>query len=171
VIDARLLIQDVLSVYALPRAGIHGVAHWARVLENGRRLGPATGARMEVVESFAILHDACRLNDRGDPDHGPRAVALAATLRGPSLLLSDEAFTLLSEAIAHHTCGQTLGDVTVQTCWDADRLDLYRVGTLPRPQYLCTAAAKVQATIDWAVQRSLRSGPPPLVWEEWGLCL
>jgi hypothetical protein len=34
------------------------------------------------------------------------------------------------------------GDITVQTCWDADRLDLPRVGIQPLPQFLCTEAAK-----------------------------
>jgi uncharacterized protein len=30
----------------------------------------------------------------------------------------------------------------VQTCWDADRLDLGRVGIIPRPDRLCTEEAR-----------------------------
>jgi hypothetical protein len=44
------LIRSILARYALPRDGIHGVSHWARVLENGRRLSEVTGARMDVLE-------------------------------------------------------------------------------------------------------------------------
>ena len=34
-----------------------------------------------------------------------------------------------------------LADPTVLTCWDADRLDLGRVGITPRAEKLCTSAA------------------------------
>jgi len=33
-------------------------------------------------------------------------------------------------------------DSTVLTCWDADRLDLGRVGITPKAIYLCTDAAQ-----------------------------
>jgi uncharacterized protein len=45
-------------------------------------------------------------------------------------------------------------DVTIQTCWDADRLDLGRVGTKPNPTYLGTAAARNQEFMADAVKRS-----------------
>lgn len=32
------------------------------------------------------------------------------------------------KALAYHSDGYTEGDITVQVCWDADRLDLGRVG-------------------------------------------
>jgi uncharacterized protein len=50
---------------------------------------------------------------------------------------------LLQLACAGHTDEQTHPDSTVQTCWDADRLDLGRVGITPEPRRLCTAAAKL----------------------------
>jgi hypothetical protein len=56
-----------------------------------------------------------------------------------------------------HAKGLIEADVTVQTCWDADRLDLGRVGIVPDPARLCTAAAKESAMRDWAFARSLRS--------------
>jgi len=33
-------------------------------------------------------------------------------------------------------------DVTIQTCWDADRLDLGRVGIIPDPDRMCTGMGK-----------------------------
>jgi uncharacterized protein len=47
------------------------------------------------------------------------------------------------------------GDVTVQTCWDADRLDLGRVGIRPVASRLCTPAARAPDVIAWAYARSL----------------
>jgi uncharacterized protein len=47
------------------------------------------------------------------------------------------------------------GDVTVLTCWDADRLDLGRVGIRPDPTYLCTAAARDTDMLTWSYRRSV----------------
>jgi uncharacterized protein len=47
--------------------------------------------------------------------------------------------------------------MTVLTCWDADRLDLGRVGIKPNPHRLCTAAARDPMMIEWAYKRSIRS--------------
>ena len=44
------LLDAILTQYALPLYGVHGIAHWARVLENGRRLAAVHPARLPVVE-------------------------------------------------------------------------------------------------------------------------
>jgi uncharacterized protein len=155
----RNLIHAILAQYPLPKFGVHGLGHWARVRENGLRLAERTGAQIAVVELFAYLHDAKRINDGGDPEHGRRGGALARSLyadpeRMGMLDLSREQFDLLVYACAHHTDGLTEADVTVQTCWDADRLDLGRVGIRPEPERLCTPAAQYPATIEWAWKRS-----------------
>lgn len=148
------LVEMVHTGYALHLDGIHGRAHWARVRANGLRLAERTGADPDVVELFAILHDSKRLNDGRDPNHGARAAKFAAGLRGSLLTLSDDAFELLRFACAYHTDGLTEGDVTVQTCWDADRLDLGRIGIRPDPRRLCTDAAKEASVIEWAYRQS-----------------
>jgi uncharacterized protein len=55
----------------------------------------------------------------------------------------------------HQSDGQMEGDVTVRTCWDADRLDLGRVGIRPDPHYLCTEAARDAEVLAWAYRRSV----------------
>ncbi|WP_238389354.1 HD domain-containing protein [Urbifossiella limnaea] len=152
--DPAAVLAAAKARVAVELHGVHGVAHWARVRENGHRLARHTGADKELVELFAFLHDCCRESDGTDPGHGARAADYAATLRGSLLVLSDERFGLLFEAIRDHEKGLTRADVTVQTCWDADRLDLGRVGVKPLPKYLCTAAAKDRDTIAWAYRRS-----------------
>jgi uncharacterized protein len=55
----------------------------------------------------------------------------------------------------------------VQACWDADRLDLGRVGIAPAPERLCTAAARER--IAWANERALRGFEPAFVRAAWGV--
>jgi uncharacterized protein len=94
---------------------------------------------------------------------------LATSLRGTLFELPDAAFDLLSIACTFHTDGRTDGDITVQTCWDADRLDLGRAGIVIRPDRLCTMAARDPKRIAWADERSYEGFIPSLVMNEWGL--
>ncbi len=169
--DLQPVLNAILTDYLLPLGGCHGVAHWARVLENGLRLSEETGADVAVVSLFAVLHDSCRHNESYDPEHGPRAAEFAGTLRGSVFDLDDHAFSLLSRACAGHTRERTHPDVTIQTCWDSDRLDLGRVGIRPRPSRLCTDVAKRPEVIRWANGRASIRVTPPLVQSEWGLDL
>ena len=68
--------------------------------------------------------------------------------------LSGKRLRLLLHACRRHSDGLTEGDITVQTCWDADRLDLGRIGIRPDPNRLCTPAAKEPTVIEWAIGRS-----------------
>jgi uncharacterized protein len=166
-VKSAQLIQIIRSQYSLDWNGTHGVVHWARVLENGIRLASLTGARLEVVRLFAVFHDSRRLNEDHDPQHGLRGAKFAASLRGDAFHLSDSDFKLLYTACAEHTGGKTEADITIQTCWDSDRLDLGRVGIKPRLRYLCTEAAKQPDMISWAYQRSVSNFVPDLVESEW----
>ena len=60
----------------------------------------------------------------------------AAELRGKVFNLNDDDFDLLFVACAGHMDHLTDDDSTVQTCWDADRLDLGRVGARIDPMWL-----------------------------------
>ena len=151
----RSVIEAVRVRYALDLSGIHGLAHWERVRENGLRLARLTGARADVVELFAYFHDACRRNDGHDPEHGLRGARLARGLAGSVFDLDPEGLALLVEACTGHTHGGTVAQITVAACWDADRLDLARVGKTPRPELLCTDAARDPVLIAWACGRSL----------------
>lgn len=168
-LDPRPILQAIIKDYTLPLDGIHGVAHWARVLENGRRLSEETGADIEAVSLFAILHDSRRLNESTDPQHGPRAAEFATELRGQLFDLPDHDFGLLHRACVGHTHERTHPNLTIQTCWDSDRLDLGRVGIQPHPSRLCTDAAKEPQMIKWADSRACFGVVPGFVLEEWGI--
>ena len=76
-------------------------------------------------------------------------------LRGRFFDAADAEMDLLQYACDHHSDGTKTGDVTVLTCWDADRLDLGRVGITPNPRYLCTDAAKRSGNLQRAHTRAL----------------
>ncbi len=130
------------AIFACGPHSIHGPSHWNRVEKNALELAAETGADETVVRLFAILHDACRLNDDKDPGHGPRAADMLGTLVGILLTLDPNRLALLEQAIRHHTDGKTSPDPTIGTCWDADRLDLGRVGKTPQARYMSTEAGK-----------------------------
>ncbi len=164
------LLSRILEDYALRPNGVHGVAHWARVLENGRRVGELTdGVDPDVVELFAVFHDSRRVNDQRDDGHGRRGAELARQLRGEFYDIDDARFSLLEYACREHTSGLTQADPTVQVCWDADRLDLLRVSTPPHRRLLCTDAAKTSEIMEWANDRAWRLVVPELVRISWRL--
>jgi uncharacterized protein len=156
ILTAELILR-VVRQYPLPPRGAHGPAHWFRVRRIGLRLAQQTTADPEVVELFALFHDSRRHNEHQDRDHGSRGAALALEFREQGWLTLDEPrMALLQQACLHHTDGSTEAAVTVQVCWDADRLDLGRVGIQPRADKLCTEAAKAPAMIEWANVNSQR---------------
>jgi uncharacterized protein len=166
-LNLKPIVHAILSGYELPWDGTHGVAHWARVLENGLRLADETGADIEVVQLFAAFHDSRRVNEGCDDGHGRRGAELVADYQGRLFRLSDDQFNLLYEACAHHTDGMTEADITIQTCWDSDRLDLGRVGIVPASEKLCTPAAKRPDILKWADGRAGFQIVPEIVTRAW----
>lgn len=163
--DFAMILQLILEQYRLPAHGDHGVCHWARVWTNGHAIASQTGADVEIVSLFALFHDSCRENEYTDPEHGLRGGELARTLRGTVVHLDNTRFELLYEACRLHTDGLTDGDPTLLTCWDADRLDLGRVGILPAAHRLGTEAGR--GLIEWSDERAVSEYRPDEVLELW----
>jgi uncharacterized protein len=165
--DLAAIADVILGGYVLPTGGPHGVVHWARVLENGLRIAAANGADRDVVTLFALFHDARRVNEDWDDGHGLRGGELARSLRGELVHLDDARFDLLFEACRLHTDGLTVGDPTLLACWDADRLDLGRVGITPDPRRLGTKAGR--SLLAWAHARAVEEYEPAAVLAAWGV--
>jgi len=163
--DEAAIFRKILENCELKQDGAHGPQHWARVYENGMRLAEITGADKEVVALFSLFHDSRRFNENHDPGHGMRGANLAKTLRGKLVNLDDRRFDLLYDACALHSDGLTTGDVTVITCWDADRLDLGRVGMTPSAKRLCTDAAR--DLIPWSHQNASDWYEPEEILKKW----
>lgn len=170
-LDLEPLLSHILERYELPPYGLHGVTHWARVLENGLHLAEESSAHPGVVMYFALLHDSQRISEGHDPDHGARAARFAEEVRAAFVALDDAEFRLLTRACEGHTHELTHPNITIQTCWDADRLDLGRCGITPSPKRLCTEIARRKHVIDWAHGRASMDFVPEFVERDWGSAL
>ncbi len=147
------LLSEIKRNFRLNWKGTHGVAHFHRVYENGMKLAEQQGVDAEVVQLFSVFHDSQRKNEHWDRHHGKRGAEFAGRLRH-LISLDDQQFELLTIACSLHTSTLNQNNITVQACFDADRLDLGRVGKYPNPKYLCTQMAKQKEIIEWAYYRS-----------------
>ncbi len=139
--DVRTFVSDRWTLGPL-----HGVRHWDRVYANGLRLLTPDVDPL-VVALFAYLHDSCRQSDGYDVEHGRRAAEwIQAELRETLLKdVPDGQVELLKEACRLHTVVHKTGNPTIDACFDADRLDLWRVGVTPDPAKLATASGQAIA--------------------------
>ena len=130
-----------------------GVGLLDGVLEHDRLVHELTGADEAVISHFAYFHDCMRENEQIDPGHGLRGAEFAEAHRD-SIRLDELQFHQLFEACKHHTDGKPTTCETISSCWDADRLDLGRVGTTPKSSYLGSSLARDPNFIEMAVMRS-----------------
>lgn len=126
---------------------IHGIDHWDRVARNGEALH-VPDADVKVVLCFAYLHDVERITDAYDVEHGPKAAELIDQIRESLLnFLDDKQIGLLKDACTFHTTVPRTGNPTIDTCFDADRLDLPRVGIVPDPDRMATKEGAEKARL------------------------
>jgi uncharacterized protein len=137
-IDWTALWKLVSDQFPLGHESTHGPAHWRRVERNGLLLAAHTGADVTIVRLFAIFHDSRRRNESHDPRHGLRGATLATEMRGTHFDLDEAAFATLLHACTWHTDEAQNDNPTIGTCFDADRLDLGRVGIIPDPNFMST---------------------------------
>lgn len=149
---------------------VHGIEHWHQVEYNGLFLASRTGADVDIVRLFAIFHDSKRFDDGYDPEHGERGAEFAKECREAKLFEIDAArFEKLYHACMFHTHERSAGDPTIDTCYDADRLDLGRVGFPLDPQKMATSFGSQIASLSlkqqvsvFAMREWLRALPPGL---------
>ena len=141
---------------------LHGPAHWARVRRFGTLLAEREGLPADAqacVEVFAWVHDLAREDDGGGNQHAIDGASHVDVVV-PAVFgeLRPEQIEIVRVAVRYHSDGlvarQALAvgllegldgpsDLVARTigcCWDADRLDLPRVGIHPRPEFMSTAS-------------------------------
>lgn len=143
------VLDHLKGVFRLDWQGIHGVAHWARVMRYGLRIATREGGDPWVAAWFAVLHDHQRWNEGRDRDHGVRAADAMDAIgdRGWLSDLNAGQLDRIAEAIRHHSDGWVHSDPSIGACWDADRLDLIRLGIAPSHGLLSTRTAKKMASV------------------------
>jgi len=121
----------------------HGLDHWWRVWKNALLISSSDhSVDMEVVAMYALFHDAMRLTEAEDPSHGMRAFRLWERYKQvqPDIdrIFHHRQEELLFEAMTEHSNGHRSTDPTIAVCWDADRLDLHRMGIWPDARFMST---------------------------------
>ncbi|MCF0221360.1 MAG: hypothetical protein HUK19_03615 [Fibrobacter sp.] len=155
-------LQNFVCEDRVYESEIHGLDHWRQVEFNGLMLAKKTQADITVVRLFALFHDSKREDDGYDEVHGLRGAEFARKCREEKLFeITDEQFDKLYHACANHTTERSSGDATIDTCYDADRLDLGRVGFNLNPQKMATAQGQLIA------KKSLRHQIPPHLMRPW----
>ncbi len=159
--DYPTLQEHILS-HRIFESELHGLMHWKQVERNGLLLANETGADVAVVRLFALFHDSKRADDGFDMEHGPRGAEFAKTnFEEHRLDITREQFDKLYHACKYHTTELRSGDATIDTCYDADRLDLGRVGIKLDPSKMATNFGTRIA------QRSLNDDVEPGSFREW----
>jgi uncharacterized protein len=161
---------------------LHGPPHWARV----HRFGLALAERVDLpaegrvcVELFAWLHDLAREDDGPGAQHAiDGAVQIDAVLPAIAGALSPAQIETVRAAIRYHSDGMVAGGAwdagafegidwprdllvaTVGCCWDADRLDLPRVGIAPNDRYMSIAAWREVESLSARIHRRAAASIP-----------
>ena len=155
-------LQDYILSHRLFESELHGLTHWQQVERNGLLLASETGADTTVVRLFALFHDSKRADDGIDIVHGARGAEFAKEcFEEHRLDITQEQFDKLYHACKYHTTEPRSGDTTIDTCYDADRLDLGRVGIALDPKKMATSFG---ATI---ASKSLEAGIKPEDMRDW----
>lgn len=141
------LLNIVISQFQLDINDDHGIKHWERVYHNTQLLSNYYNIKSDVFELFSLLHDSKREDEYEDLKHGKRAALFVKELVNSEIInISKEDKNRLVFACSNHTVTNTkaklFNDLIVQICFDADRLDIGRVGIIPEEKYFCTDFAK-----------------------------
>ena len=141
------LVNQLQRESKLFHSPIHGFKHWRTVEKNGLYLSQFNDGDPAVISHFAYFHDCMRVNEHRDDGHGIRGGKYA--LKNKDLLdLDDDQLNILYKACAGHTGGRNPSSDTIACCWEADRLDLRRVGIEPDLQWFYSDAAIDMVTKD-----------------------
>ena len=120
------------------KLNIYGKSHFDNVMRNGMTLLVPL-ANKNVIIAFAYLHDVERSNDANDRSHGEKAALLVDAIKNIYLSeFTEDEISLLKEACKLHGRTHKTGNITLDICLDADRLDLPRMGIIPTPEQMAT---------------------------------
>ena len=141
--EFRNVLLFVLQERSFPDSVCHGLKHWNNVYLNARFLAEKEGVNPLIPSLFAICHDFQRLSDGADLQHGPRAATrIKAEGGGIFSFLSEEELGDLVYACQTHTGGRKAPKQRIALCWDADRLDIGRVGIVPQTRFFHSQTAR-----------------------------
>jgi len=149
--DSFFQYEELLNIikkdFKLDLYGDHGIYHWQRVFLNTQKLAKYYNVTSEIFELFSILHDSKRENEYQDINHGKRASEFVKELIERKYIKLDtiDEQRLIYACVNHTKPDMTnllYNDIIVQICFDADKMDIERVGIIPDKKYFLTQYAK-----------------------------
>lgn len=159
------ILKEILNEYQLDLLnGMNGLNHWSRIIENAFLLSEYNKANKKVLVAFAFFHKIKRNNEEQDTNEGYKGAQLLRYYEN-ELGLNEEEFDQAYFACVNFNEFKTHDNLTIATCWDAERLDLMRTGLYPREDDLQSTYAKNAGTITWAVRRALNNHISDWVYE------
>lgn len=163
--DWGRLLGEARDGATLAQEPMHGELHWRGVAWAGLRVRElAPGISPGVMVAFGLLHDCRRETDDWDPEHGERAALVAARSRPLKRLLGAEGRELVAEACRLHERGMTRHEApAIGACWDADRVNLVRLGFRLDPRYF-TILSREDGSLDDLAERTRLTYRNPPAW-------
>ncbi|HBG14571.1 MAG TPA: hypothetical protein DDW96_04515 [Synergistaceae bacterium] len=133
--------EELLSPFCTCRGLVlHGIPHLRRVAILSGRLSKAVGEDVESAVVMGFLHDSARKNDGNDIEHAHDSAILARELIERFFPHLD--VDRICDAIEGHADGEVTKDPLTACLWDADRLELKRIGRTIDTELLSTKVAK-----------------------------
>jgi uncharacterized protein len=161
--DWDQLLAEARNGALLAHEKMHGEPHWRGVAWAGLKIREVfPSIRGDLLTAFAVLHDCRRETDDRDPEHGDRAARVAVRSGTLKRLVGAEGRELVAEACRLHERGQTRPETpTIGACWDADRVNLVRLGFRLDTRYF-TVLSGEDGTLDALAgeARLIVSDPP-----------
>jgi HD superfamily phosphodiesterase len=137
---AEKVERDLGAFCSCGGLGLHGFDHLGRVAILAGRLARAVGEDVESAVVMGFLHDSARKDDGGGCLHAIESAVLARKLLLEFYPQMDRG--RICDSIKRHADGETTSDLMVACLWDADRLELKRLGRVVDPDLLSTEIAK-----------------------------
>lgn len=143
------VMKQVMNEFHLKNSVIHGISHWSRVFYYGATLSKIHNIDLEIIAYFSIFHDSKRMLEDDEPEHGPSAAEFFKKLDS-IIFIKPENKEIIYEACRTHNLVDSTDIKEIGVCYDADRLDLWRVSLEPSDKYLHFDISKQNETKDSA---------------------
>ena len=125
--------------------GLHGMSHLRRVASTAGRIASLISEDVEAAVVTGFLHDCARTDDGGGTSHAHDSACVAKNILPTCYPHLD--VDRLCAGIAGHADGVVTDDLLIGSVWDADRLDLVRLGIEVDLGLLSTSVARRVAIV------------------------
>lgn len=134
-------VRNIAFKHMKLKKGLHGFGHIERVVEYAKLIAKKEcPGKYEDIIVGAYLHDVGRIDDSENNEHALKSAEIAEFLISRHWPWLDK--KKIVEAIKYHADGDVTDDHVIGAIWDADRLDLDRIGKVIDCNLLSTKTAK-----------------------------